>query len=631
MSLNKLIQRNVVIYARVSTEHEAQLSALENQKDWYKPFVEAHPEWKIIKMYVDEGITGTSAQKRPQFMKMIEDAKRGDFDLILTREVSRFARNTVDTLQYTRTLKSLGVEVFFINDNIKTFDGDGELRLTIMATLAQDESRKTSVRVKSGQQTSMQNGTLYGNGNILGYDRVVSYENGKKKVEFIQNDEQAKTVRMIYDWYLDGHGMRQIQFMLEGACRLTSEGKRNWHMSNISKILKNSFYCGVITYHKQYTPDFLEQKKINNHGEVELIQVRGTHQPIVTEREFDMVQKILSSRTIQKENSDGTKSTMGVKASQSVWTRLLECECGHKFIKRLWHKNKDKTTYGYQCCHSARTGTVETRKRKGLSLEGVCRSPMIPEWKLQIMAKYIFENHINNLGRIVAIAESMLEKFIDENPNESNDEKISKREKQREKLTNRLNNLTQMRADGEIDRDTFVNMRADTERQIQKINEEIEILKPQTPEDEKSREEKLTILKYYLEQSTSTNKDNDIPDNVIEAFVRKIVVHENGFDWYLRFDHNGEPSDNCKVGNLNVEGRKNSANTGVSNSCVCSLQPRLQLAKIGNNIDILKRIEKSPFTHFYDDVVTLDKVILIFPISRQQKGYWTDLNISVYL
>ena len=164
--------RNIVIYARVSTEHEAQLSTLENQLDWYKPFMEQHPEWNLIRSYVDEGITGTSANKRPQFMRMLADANNGEFDLILTREVSRFASNTVDTLQYTRKLKAIGVEVFFINDNIKTFDGDGELRLTIMATLALDESRKTSIRVKSGQQTSMENGVYYGNGNILGYDRV---------------------------------------------------------------------------------------------------------------------------------------------------------------------------------------------------------------------------------------------------------------------------------------------------------------------------------------------------------------------------------------------------------------------------------------------------------------------------
>lgn len=151
-----------------------------------------------MRSYVDEGITGTSAKKRPQFMQMLSDAKNGDFDLILTREVSRFARNTVDTLQCTRDLKKQSVEVFFINDNIRTFDGDGELRLTIMATLAQDESRKTSIRVKSGQQTSMENGVYYGNGNILGYNRV-----GK---EYVIDPEQARTVRKIYDWYLRFNG-----------------------------------------------------------------------------------------------------------------------------------------------------------------------------------------------------------------------------------------------------------------------------------------------------------------------------------------------------------------------------------------------------------------------------------------
>ena len=232
-------KRDVAIYARVSTEHEAQLSALGNQLDWYKPILAARPDWTLTAQYIDEGITGTSAEKRPQFMKMVEDARQKKFNMIITREVSRFARNTVDTLQYTRLLKEYGVEVFFLNDNIKTFDGDGELRLTIMATLAQDESRKTSIRVKAGQETSMQNGVFYGNGNILGYDRV-----GK---EMVINPEQAKTVRMIYDMYLSGMGVTTIQYELEKAGRLTALGKEQWFASYISKMLRNSFYCGIIT------------------------------------------------------------------------------------------------------------------------------------------------------------------------------------------------------------------------------------------------------------------------------------------------------------------------------------------------------------------------------------------------
>ena len=180
--------RKVVIYARVSTEHEAQISALENQVQYYDEILKWHPDWDLVERYIDEGITGTSINKRQGFLKMMADAEAGKFDLIVTREVSRFARNTVDTLQQTRYLKSLGVEVWFTEDNIWTLnDDDGELRLSIMATLAQNESKKVSQRVKAGQLISFKNGVLYGNGNILGYDRVGS--------NMVVNQEQADTVR----------------------------------------------------------------------------------------------------------------------------------------------------------------------------------------------------------------------------------------------------------------------------------------------------------------------------------------------------------------------------------------------------------------------------------------------------
>ena len=145
VNYNRARQRRVVFYGRVSTEHEAQLSALENQMQWYEDIAERNPNWCVIKRYIDEGITGTQAKKRPAFLRMLQDAKEKKFDLIVTREVCRFARNTVDTLVVTRELKEYGIEVYFVEDNIWTMDGDGELRLTIMATLAQEESRKISI------------------------------------------------------------------------------------------------------------------------------------------------------------------------------------------------------------------------------------------------------------------------------------------------------------------------------------------------------------------------------------------------------------------------------------------------------------------------------------------------------
>lgn len=538
-------KRRVVIYARVSTEHEAQLSALENQLDWYKPILETRPNWTLVAQYIDEGITGTSAEKRPQFMQMMQDAKMGKFDMIITREVSRFARNTVDTLQYTRMLKEHKVEVFFINDNIKTFDGDGELRLTIMATLAQDESRKTSIRVKSGQQTSMNNGVLYGNGNILGYTRYEWKEGDKKCVEFRINPEQAKTVRLIYDMYLEGNGLVRIKDELERLGYLTSMGKTKWFPTVISHILKNSFYCGIITYHKEYTPDYLKQKKIRNYGDIEFTQVQGTHETIVTVEEYERVQKIMESKKSNCKNLNCGRRTTGKRPRTTVWGKLLICECGHKFNTRVWDRKNGIVNAAYQCYNSVHTGSYESRKKRGLPLDGICQTPMIPEWKLQMMANQIFRNFLNDKQKVLDLANSMLEAHIGDKENEPDNtpELLAEKNAELEKLSRKIDNYIEMRAEGEIGKDAFRSKVSEIEKRIEKLNIEIAELSQAAQEETEivDYSEKLTVLRYALEQYTDFKEDEDIPDSVIEAFVVKIVASKDGFDWYLRFD--GDPND----------------------------------------------------------------------------------------
>jgi DNA invertase Pin-like site-specific DNA recombinase len=287
------MSRRVAIYARVSTEHEAQLSALENQIQYYDELLKRHPEWDLYDRYIDEGITGTSIKKRKNFMRMMKDAEDGKFDLIVTREVSRFARNTVDTLQETRKLKKIGVEVYFTEDNIWTFhDDDGELKLTIMATLAQNESKKTSQRVKAGQKISFQNGVYYGSGNVMGYDRI-----GK---DAVINEEQAEVVKLIFKLFLDGYGTQKINYELEKRGIPTATGLKTWSFATISRMLQNPFYCGTVVYRKEYTPDFLEQKKKKNKGEVEQIIVEGKHTPIISKEVFEQVQKIIKSHSTIK-------------------------------------------------------------------------------------------------------------------------------------------------------------------------------------------------------------------------------------------------------------------------------------------------------------------------------------------
>lgn len=565
-------KRRVAIYARVSTEHEAQLSALENQKDWYKPILSQNPEWELVGMYIDEGITGTSAKKRPKFLQMIRDAECGEFDLILTREVSRFARNTVDTLQYTRQLKSMGVEVFFLNDNIKTFDGDGELRLTIMATLAQDESRKTSIRVKSGQKTSMEKGTFYGNGNILGYDRV--------NKEMVINPEQAETVKMIYDWYLSGWGLRKIQFELEKIGRLTASGKKNWHAATIGHILKNPFYCGIIIYRKQFVPDYLEQKKINNYGDVEQIKIQGNHEPIVSVEDYERVQKIMEShRKKQSNNPSGCRKPSGERQPVDVWTKLMVCSCGHQFNRKVWHRLDNETQYGYQCYSSIRTGTIKTRLNKGLSIDGICDTPMVAGWKLQMMAKWIFRNYLQNTDEILQLSMQMLEKHIDDAEEiVDNTDIIQRKQSELQKLNNRLDNLIEMRADGEISKEVFKSKQSGIQERINELMSELSELEADEEEkcDDVTHEEKILILKYALEQITNFDIDEPIPDKVVEAFVKKIVVSKDGFEWYLRFSPDDEPPTA-----LTIEGkRKDNAQV----SLLCDMQHRLQLQASNRNI-----------------------------------------------
>ena len=529
-------KRVVAIYARVSTEHEAQISALGNQIQYYDDLFEKHPEWELYDRYIDEGITGTSVKKRKNFMRMMQDASKNKFDLIVTREVSRFARNTVDTLQQTRILRREGVEVYFTEDNIWTMnDEDGELRLTIMATLAQNESKKTSVRVKAGQMISFKNGVLYGNGNILGYDRI-----GK---EYVVNELQARTVRRIFDLYLDGNGVRKIQFALEKEGHLTATGLTKWQPGNISRILRNSFYCGTIVYRKQFVPDFLEQKKINNFGEVDKVIVEGRHTPIVTKEQFEKVQQILSSKSESVHN----KGCRGKKISKDVWCRKMKCECGSSYNRVTWHKSSEGPQYAYQCYSQIRTGTFKTRERKGLSTEGICVTKMVPRWKLEVMADIIFQKFWNDREGVLAIANEMLDNcYENEHDNEVIDRKRDLEDKM-ELWNRKYNNLLDMRMAGEIEKDRYDEKREQILKEQQHLKKQLEIIGGETGLSDDIYMDKVEILKYGLEQNFNFSTRH-IPEEVIDAFIKEIIVCQDGFIWKL----NLTPDDELK---MQVDGR----------------------------------------------------------------------------
>lgn len=536
-------RRKVAIYARVSTEHEAQISALDNQVKYYENLLKLHPEWELYKMYIDEGITGTSIKKRKNFKLMIEDAENQLFDLIVTREVARFARNTVDTLQHTRRLRKYGVEVYFTEDNIWTMnDEDGELRLTIMATLAQNESKKTSIRVKAGQMISFQKGVLYGSGNILGYDRV-----GK---EFVVNEEQAKTVRMIYDMYLEGMGMRKIQYALEKEGRLTATGLTNWNCANIGRILNNPFYSGTIVYRKEIVPDYLEQKKVKNYDYADKVVVEGKHQPIVTKEEFEQVQKILNSKSISVKN----RGTRGVNTSNDVWCKKLKCSCGSTFNRREWRRVNGIPQHSYQCRKQMQTGTIRTRLNKGLSTEGICGVPMVPKWKLGVMADVIFQKFWKDRSGVLKIANEMLENHIMDDYNQDFWDEIQEIQNKIKVLDRKYDNLIDMRISGEISKSKFNEKKEEQEARREKLLTELSSYQDVINVSEEEVENKLKVLKYGLEQDFNFETHN-IPDEVIDAFVKEIIVYEDYFIWKLNLSND--------IVNMKVNGKKNNAEVSL--------------------------------------------------------------------
>lgn len=280
--------KRVVAYCRVSTDSTDQANSLQNQKGYFERHIKDNEEWELIKIYADEGITGTSTKKRKQFNQMIKDAEMGKFDIILTKEVSRFARNTVDALQYTRELKAKGIEVYFLLDNISTADKDGELRLTIMSSLAQEEARKISERCTWGARRSMEKGVVFGN-IILGYH----LKNGKLTV----NEEEAKIVREIFHKYLyEEKGFFTIGRELMDKGIKTSRGNGKWYPTTIKAVLTNEKYVGDLKQGKTYIPNYLEKKTKVNKGEREFVIIQNHHEPIISREEFDKVQEEIKRR-----------------------------------------------------------------------------------------------------------------------------------------------------------------------------------------------------------------------------------------------------------------------------------------------------------------------------------------------
>lgn len=523
--LDRNRQRNVVFYGRVSTEHEAQLAALENQMQWYEDQAKYHPNWTVLKQYIDRGITGTQAKKRPAFMEMLNDAKYGKFDLIVTREVCRFARNTVDTLVITRQLKEVGIEVYFVEDNIWTMDNDGELRLTIMATLAQEESRKTSERVRAGQKISRDNGVLYGNGNILGYDRLGD--------TYVINEEQAETVRIIYDLYLKGYGFNRIVNELVRLKRKDSSGLVRWEATKVSRILHNATYKGYQGYYKSYKNNHLDQKTVVNRDEDTYLYVKGRFTPIISEEVWDKCKAIRESKLTLRRTREGKIERTGTRTSEDIWAKRLYCRCGYRMRKDRWHVNKTGITYGYKCYNRLNNGSKQARIDAGLESDKYCDMGTIADWKFDLMLQSVLKTLNLNDSELIKKTYAQFESSYTKETNEA--KALRDAEAKLRKIQIKLENLTEMRVNGEITKQEFISLKAKINGEMLVSEKEIDDLK-QIVLEEEMRAKPLIPMEVF---SSIVIEDLDFSkpikhSNLVDIIVKKIVANTTqDFDWYL--------------------------------------------------------------------------------------------------
>lgn len=334
--MSRTHKRRVAAYARVSTDKDEQITSYNAQVDYYKKYIQNNPDWEYVDVYADEGITGTSTKSRKRFNEMIDDAVAGKIDLIITKSVSRFARNTVDTLVNIRKLKDAGVECFFEEQGIWTFDSTGELMITMLSSIAQEEARNISENVTWGHRKRFEDGkVLMSYKHFLGYDRG---EDGKPVI----NPEEAKTVRNIYKWFIQGKTPFTICRMLEEAGIDSPCGKKKWVRSTIISILTNEKYKGDALLQKKFTVDFLTKKTKKNEGEVPQYYVEGSHPAIISPAEWECVQAELARRKIIGKAYSGA----------SVFSSRLVCsDCGEFFGSKVWHSTDAYRKEIWRCNH----------------------------------------------------------------------------------------------------------------------------------------------------------------------------------------------------------------------------------------------------------------------------------------
>ena len=361
-------QLRVAAYCRVSTDEEEQLSSYEAQQAYYTDKIMSNREWTMAGLFADRGLTGTSARKRPEFLRMIRQCKQKKIDIVLTKSISRFARNTVDCLNYIRILKEHGIAVIFEKENINTLESDSELLITMMGAFAQAESESISANVCWGKRQAMRDGKA-----TIQYKKLYAYERGEDgKPKIIP--EQAEVVKRIFREFLAGASLRMIKDQLEADGILNVSGGKDWSITSVRSILTSEKYCGDVLLQKTFRSDCISRKTIRNTGQLPMYLVQNHHEGIVDRRTFDAAQAEMARRNAARSPSKKCAPTgLTSYASKYALSERLVCgECGTLYRRCTWARNGEKRIvwrcvsrldYGKKYCHDSPTLDEEPLKQ----------------------------------------------------------------------------------------------------------------------------------------------------------------------------------------------------------------------------------------------------------------------------
>ncbi len=499
----QLVERmRVAAYCRVSTDSEDQLNSYKSQVLYYTDMIKKNKEWALADIYADEAITGTQIKNREDFQRMINDCMNGQIDMIITKSISRFARNTLDTLKYVRLLKERNVAVYFEEEKINTLTMDGELLLVILSSVAQQEVENISENVKKGLKMKMQRGELVGFQGCLGYD----YHPEDKTITV--NEAEAEIVRFIFERYAQGAGGTVIARELNEARHYTKRGNK-WTQSSVLGIVANEKYKGDVRLGKTFTVDPISKRRLENLGEEDQFYIKNHHEPIITEELFDKVQEIMKKRGKNRANSEVVPGKREKFSRQYSFSCMLECAfCHSNLSRRSWHSNSIHQKTIWQCVTGTKKGKKYCPHSKG-----------IPEKDIELA-------FIESYRMLATDNKDVLDEFLERVENTLSSSNVSKSlvkiDKEIESIDQKKKKLLDMRLEDAIDKQTYDDKMYELESKRRKLLQERERYAVDLA-DEKNLKKRVVEFKKLLEQNQVLE---EFDRTIFESIVEKVIVGE---------------------------------------------------------------------------------------------------------